>query len=466
MTHPKALTYALAAVVAVCSAGCSAVRECAPVEMTLPSGFTAGTDSASIADVAWWKFYSDSALTALIGRTLECNNDFLAAAANVEKCRQLYGAKTADLLPSVNATAYANRETNHYHGTPFSNDPEIGVKASLNWEVDLWGNLRWARKGSGAAYAASIEEWRSMRITLIAETAAAYFRLVALDNELDIVNRTIDTRAEELEKARLRYEGGLTSEIVYLQARLEYNTAKAMLPEIEKEIETTQNALAVLTGEFPGVRIVRNPRVLELVTHRAVPVGLPSSLLERRPDLRASAARLSKAMADVGVASTARFPQLTLTMTGGVENGEFANLFKSPFSYLAANLLGPVFDFGGRQKKYRASVAAYEEARHGYMQDVLNAFEETANAITAYTKAREATASKAALRDAALKYVDLAHLQYSGGTISYLDVLDAQRQYLSAETSHNNAVRDEMLALVTLYKSLGGGWALADLPTR
>ncbi|MDE5687460.1 MAG: efflux transporter outer membrane subunit [Paramuribaculum sp.] len=454
----------VAAAIACAAVSCSAVRECKPVEMTLPAQLTSAADTACIADIEWWNLYGDPDLCSLIDMALQHNREFLGAAASVEQARQLYGASKANLLPEIGVSAYAQRETYEYTGKKFVGDPEIGVKATLSWEADLWGNLRWSKKGGQAQYQATLEDWRAMRISLIAETATAYFNLVALDNELRIVRRTLETRSEELAKAKLRYEGGLTSEIVYLQAQVEYNTAASLVPGLEKRIEAAQNALAVLTGEFPGKQIERAPDVLTVPLPQEVPVGLPSALLLRRPDLRASTARLAKATADVGVAYTDRFPRLVFSLKGGVENEQFANLFKQPFSFMAASLAGPLIDFGRRKRKYKAAVAAYDKARNTYEQAVLTAFQETADAIVGYTKTREMASSSSALRDAARKYVNLAHLQYTGGSISYLDVLDAQRRYFDAEVSYSNAVRDEKLALVTLYKALGGGWSPADLP--
>jgi multidrug efflux system outer membrane protein len=452
------------AVAAAVMSSCSAVRGCKPANVPVPLDLAGRADSASVADIDWWTFYSDTTLNTLITRTLENNRDFMAAAATVVQMKELYGAANAELFPVINGNAYANRETNDYKDEKPLRDPEIGVKASLSWEADLWGNLRWNKRKGQAAYNASVEEWRAMRITLIAETASAYFNLVALDNELDIVQRTLETRKEELEKAKLRYEGGLTSEITYLQAQVEYNTAASLLPVIEKKIETTQNAIALLIGDLPGTPIARNPQTLTTPLPESVPVGIPSQLLQRRPDIRASAAKLAQAMAGVGVAYTDRFPKLTLTLTGGVENNAFANLFESPFSFIAGAIAGPIFDFGKRKKKYKAALAQYDNARYSYEQKVLAAFGETANAITGYAKAREIRDTRTTLRNAAMKYMNLAHLQYSAGNISYLDVLDAQRRYLDAEISNSNAARDEMLALVQLYKSLGGGWNISNLP--
>ena len=193
-----------------------------------------------------------------------------------------------------------------------------------------------------------------------------------------------------------------------------------------------------------------------------VPVGLPSTLLERRPDIRAAEQQLKSALAACGVAYSNRFPRLRIAVTGGWENDEIADLFRSPFSYLLGNITGTIFDFGRNKRKYKASIAAYEQARYKYEQCVLNAFREVNDAVITYRKLRETAALRSSLRDVSLKYVELANVQYLAGTLNYIDVLDAQRRYFDARVSLSNAVRDEYFALVNLYKVLGGGWSAVE----
>ncbi len=193
-----------------------------------------------------------------------------------------------------------------------------------------------------------------------------------------------------------------------------------------------------------------------------LPVGLPSGLLQRRPDVRASEQQLRSAMASAGMAYADRFPRLTFNLVGGWENDALQGFFRSPFSYVAAAIAAPVFGFGRKQAKYRAALAAYDVARLGYEKKVLEVFKEANDAVVTYRNVRKTAALKVALRDAARKYVELANLQYRGGSINYIDVLDAQRRYFDAQIGLSNAVRDEHLALVQLYKALGGGWELEE----
>ena len=448
-----------AATALVLLASCSAVKHCKSPELNLPESISAEQiDSTTIADIEWWRFYGDSTLCQLIRRTLDNNKEMLAAAANVERMRQLYRIDKAGRLPNVTAPVYANRETNDYYGKDFSNDPEIGVKASVSWELDLWGNLRWAKRQGGAEYLASVEEWRAMRMTLVAEVATAYFELMALDNELAIVRRTLETRREDVHQARLRFNGGLTAETVYQQAQVEYATTAALIPDLERKIQVMENGISMLMGGYPGQEIPRRRLELDITMPDDLPVGLPSTLLQRRPDIRASEQELRAAMAGVGMAYADRFPRLNFTLTGGVEDGYFAHLFEAPFTYMAGSLSAPIFGFGRKQAKYRAALAAYDQARLKYEQKVLEVFKEADDALVTYRSVRESAARKVELRDATSKYVELANIQFRGGYIGYIDVLDAQRRYLDAQISLSNAVRDEHLALVALYKTLGGGW--------
>lgn len=459
----KRLTIIILLAAAAGMVSCSAVRHCKAPDVDLPERIAGeDSDSLTVADVQWWRFYGDSTLCRIIERTLDNNRDMLAAAARVERLRELYRVSRAERLPSVTGTAYGDYETNDYAGEKSSRDPEFGAKVTLSWELDLWGNLRWAKRKGGAEYLASVEDRRAMRMTLVAEAASAYFRLIALDNELAIVRRTLATRSEGLDQARIRFEGGLTSETVYQQAKVEYAATASLIPDLERRIEITENGLALLMGENPDRSVERGSLDIEAELADSLPVGLPSELLQRRPDVRSAEQQLRAAMAGVGVAYADRFPRLMFRLTGGWENDELRGFFSSPFSYVIGGLASPVFGFGRKQAKYRAAMAAYDEARYAYEKKVLEVLKEADDAVVTYRNRRRTAALQVNLRDAARKYVELANLQYRSGSINYLDVLDAQRRYFDAQIGVSNAVRDEHLALVELYKALGGGWSLEE----
>ena len=233
--------------------GCSIQKRCQAPELNLPDEIIAGeNDTLTIADMAWWELYSDTTLTNLINKTLNNNRNMRAAEAHIRQMEELYRVSKASLFPTINGLVGGNRETNAYYGEKTSIDPEFSLKASLSWEADLWGSLRWSKRKGAAEYLSSVEAARAMQMTLIAETATAYFELVALDQELEIVLQTVQTREESVNQARLRFEGGLTSETAYQQAQVELANASALIPNLEQKIAMKENQIAVLSGEYPS----------------------------------------------------------------------------------------------------------------------------------------------------------------------------------------------------------------------
>ena len=446
----------------IVSASCSGVKDLTKPDIQMPSAFynEAPMDSLTIADLGWWEFYGDENLKAIIERVLAENKSLLMAAQRIEQAQYLYKVEKAKLFPELAFRLPWNHETNHYYKELDLIDPEIGVKATISWEVDLFGSLRWNKKKSQAQFEATMEDERAMRMSLVAETATAYFRLVALDNELEIVKSTMETREEGVRLAKLRFDGGLTSETVYQQAQVQYATAAALIPNLEYNIKVAENQLLLLMGELPNEPVKRASELKDNTLPDRIPLGIPSTLLERRPDIRAYEDRLRASVANVGYTYAKRFPSLNIELTGGVEDNDFKNLFRSPFTYVAGNFIAPLVDFGKRKNTYKAAIADYNQSRLAYENKVLEAFNEVDNAITRYSSARMAVTRGTELLEAAYKYQDLTWKQYRGGTINYIDVLDAQRRYLEARIARMNAIRDEHLALIQLYKSLGGGWQI------
>ncbi|MCH5240565.1 MAG: TolC family protein [Muribaculaceae bacterium] len=443
-------------------ANCSAVKKLPKADILLPEADNSGysLDSLTIADLGWWEFYGDEYLKDIIGKVLAENKRLQMAAQRVEQAQYLYKVDRAALLPELSFRLPWNHETNSYYKELDLIDPEIGVKATISWEVDLFGSLRWNKKKAQANYRATLEDERAMRMVLVAETASAYFRLVALDNELAIVKSTMVTREEGVRLAKLRFTGGLTSETVYQQAQVQYATAAALIPNIEHNIKVAENQLLLLMGSLPDEEVKRASMLKDNTLPERIPLGIPSTLLERRPDIKSSEENLQAAVANVGYTYAKRFPSLNIELTGGVEDNDFKNLFRSPFSYVAENFVAPLVDFGKRKNRYKAAVAAYNESRLTYENKVLEAFNEVDNALSRYNSARRAVIKDTELLEAADKYQELTWKQYRGGTINYIDVLDAQRRYFEAQIAKMNAIRDEHLALVQLYKALGGGWQL------
>lgn len=438
-----------------CKVGKSYVRP----EMPLPDSLAHQQDSISIADRQWQAVYTDSALRSLIDRALEYNKDMLIAAARVKEMAAQKRISVANLLPQLNGKIAAEREMENYGGHSRDIGNSYEAKALLSWELDLWGNLRWKKVAAVADYLRTVEAQRALRITIVAEVAQAYYELVALDTELEIVRQTQKAREEGVRLARLRFEGGLTSETSYQQAQVELARTATLVPDLERRISLKENDIAYLAGEFP-THIERSRFLQELNVPESLPVGLSSDLLERRPDIRAAEQRLRAGHAQVKVAYTSMFPRLALTGQFGLESDVLSSFLQSPYSLLNGAVLTPLFNWGKNRAALKGQKATFEAEVHSYEKTVLGVFKEAKNAIVDFNKIKEVHELRMKLERSAKNYVDLAQLQYINGVINYLDVLDAQRGYFDARIGVSNAIRDELIAVVNVYKALGGGWQI------
>lgn len=457
LKHIRRVFVLLSAVIlmASCKIGHHYVRPNIDMPATLTDGES--TDSASLADRSWTEVYTDSILQGHIIKSLAYNKDMLMAAARVKELAAMKRIDYANIFPSLGLRVYAEKEQDNYGGDNSQSDNEFDLKANISWELDLWGKLRWAHDASMAEFMASIENQRAVQMSLIAQVAQAYYELVALDNELSIVRQTLTARRESEHLAKIRYEGGLTSEVTYRQAQVELSRTATLVPDLERQITAKENELAFLTGDYPH-HIERSELPQEVTFPDSLPVGLPSSLLERRPDVREAEQHLIAANAAVGVAYTNMFPNITLTANLGAESEELKDLLHSPYHLLSANLLQPIFAMGKNKARHKAAKAAYERATYAYEKAVLAAFRDAYDAIANFNKMKEIYKTRYALESSSKTALSLALVQYVNGAIGYMDLLDAQRTYLDAQISVSNALLDSQLATVNLYKALGGGW--------
>lgn len=442
----------------LCTVSCQLGKHYARPDLHLPTLLdSTATDTTSIADFRWWELYTDTTLQKLIHETLEHNKDMLTAAARLKEMAAQRRIAYADMFPQVNGRLYTDKEAENYGGDNYKSTPEYTAKFIASWELDLWGNLRWAKDKSMAQFVQAVENRRALQMTLVAQVAQAYFELVALDNELAIVKQTLSAREESVRLARLRFNGGLTSEAVYQQAQVELARTATLVPDLERSIALKENDINFLAGRYPE-KVERSHHPQDIRLPETLPAGLPSSLLERRPDVRAAEEALIAANADVGIAYTNLFPRITLTAHYGLESEEFKDFLHSPYHFLSANLLTPLFAMGKNRAALKAKKAAYEQAVHQYEKAVLSAFKDARNAMVEFNKVQDIYDSRLKLEQAARKSTSLTRTQYMNGYISYLDWLDAQRTYLDAQIALSNAVRDKQIAMVQLYKALGGGW--------
>ena len=443
-------------------ASCRLGKEYVRPEMKLPEldkENTAEADTLSFADMPWWEVYGDTILQGLIRKTLDQNKDMLTAQAKIKELAALKRVDLSKLFPQIDGKLYVDKDAENYGGNHYKSSPEFTGKFLLSWEVDLWGNLRWGMEKSKAQLLGAMDNRQALQVSLVAQMAQSYFELVALDHRLKIVRQTLRAREEGVRLAKIRFEGGLTSETSYQQAQVELARTATLIPDLERSISEKENEIALLTGNFPyQIPRVELEQIASQWADKEIPMGLSSALLERRPDIRVAEKNLIAANAEVGVAFTNLFPKLTLTAQYGLESGELKDFFRSPAHFLSANLLTPIFAMGRNRAQLKAKKAAYEQQVYQYEKQVIIAFKEVRNALVGFNKSKEVFASRKKLEDAAYSNNQLANLQYLNGYISYLDVLDAQRGYFDAQLSMSDAVLGKQLALVQLYKALGGGW--------
>lgn len=412
--------------------------------------------TGTTSDIGWSSLYEDAVLQSLILRALSNNKDMLIAASRVKELMAAKRMKRADIFPNLYFQPGYEFESVKLDGVNTDNEPIWDVEAFISWELDVWGNLRWQNEASIAEYLQSVEAQNALQLTIVSEVAKKYFELKILDRELFIVKQTLEARREGAKVTTARYEGGLTSEIPFRQSLVELSRTETLIPILENEVKLKESELSILTGEFPH-EVVRDNDISDFKIMTDLPVDIPSSLLQRRPDVRQAEQRLRQANAKVGVAHTDRFPHIKITGSAGLESHELENLLKSPVRTLIADLTLPLFNMGKKKAAHEAAKAAYEQEIHNYEKKILNVFREVHDALITFQKATDRQRSAETLYQSVMSYHELAKLQYVNGIIGYIDVLDAQRQLFDAEIMVNDAILNKLLATVTLYKVLGGG---------
>jgi len=329
----------------------------------------------------------------------------------------------------------------------------------LTFELDLWGRLRRATEAARADLLASAENTRTVLTTLISDVAQSYFDLLELDREADVDRRTLASRQASLELVRRRFEDGLTNELDVRRAEQELATAAAAVPAVERRMAETGNRLSVLLGRNPGP-IPRGGALYAQAPPPEVPAGLPSMLLERRPDIRQAEQQLISANAHIGEAKAAFFPRISLTGMFGLESASLSELFTGPARVwqVGPTITFPIFHAGQLSGNLHAAEARRQQALIQYQQTIQQAFRDVEDALVFRAKASEIRTQQEARVQAARRALDIANLRYTNGLGTYLDVLDAQRQLFTAEIDLAGITRDQLTAVVQVYKALGGGW--------
>jgi multidrug efflux system outer membrane protein len=443
-----------------CNVGPDYARPALSVPTSYRAESATGASGASFGEQRWADVFTDPELRALIGMALRENHDVLLAANRVLQAEAELGVARTQNLPTIAATASAEAERARLGGR---GDPATGglfqLGAEISWEVDFWGKYRRATEAARAGFLAS--EWgrRAVITSLVSRVAGLYFELRALDQQLDIARRTLGSRQESLRLTQVRETGGAGSLVDVHQAEQLVYGASAQIVDLERRIEQQENALSILLGHQPG-SIPRGHDLSSQARVVEIPTGLPSSLIERRPDIQSAEQELVAANAQIGVAKSAFFPHIELTASGGVASAALAGLFSAPALVwsAAASLVQPIFPSQRLSTEVRLTELQREARVIGYRQTIQQAFREVADALVGYQRGREYRTIQQSLLKSAREARRLADLRYQGGATSYLEVLDSDTRLFIAELGLVQAELSELSAFVEIYRALGGGW--------
>jgi len=425
-------------------------------------------EAASFADLKWFEVFKDEQLQALIRQALERNYDLRDAAARVEEARAALGITRSGQFPSFGAGgAVEINRLSREGATPIppqllsNQNRNFGTAALqlLSFEVDIWGKLRRATEAARANLLSADEYRKVVVTTLVSDVASAYLTLRELDYELEISRRTLQTRQDSLELTRSREAHGVSTELDLRQAEQLVYTASETIPQIQKRIEQTEDQIRLLLGESPDT-VLRGKSLTEQQLPPEVPPGLPSALLERRPDIRAAEQNLIAANAQIGVARAAYFPNLSLSGALGGASTQLSSLFSGPASLwnLAPQVTQPIFTAGRLKSSVKFAEAEHERTLVQYEKTIQTAFAETSDALIAHQRYRESREQQEALEKTLEDRLRLAYLRYHGGVDTQLNALDADRDLFQAQLDLARLRLEEILSVVQLYKALGGGW--------
>ena len=427
----------------------------------------ASLGEVSLADLGWWELFQDKNLQALIRKALVENKDVQIAVARVREARAQLSVTGADQFPRVDGKGSIQRSQTSaavarqfgFRGSQIPALNQFRATMDLSFELDFWGRLRRATEAAQADLLARESARRTVVLTLVSDLATAYFELQELDAELGLARNTLKTRQETLELIQLRKLVGQRSTLDIRRAEQEVARAQTVIPDLERQIGQKEHQLGLLMGRTPA-RVIRGRSLRNHSLPPEVPAGLPSALLERRPDIVEAEQRLVAANAKIGVAKAAFFPQISLTGNFGAQSLQFSELFVgySRVWMFGPTISVPLFDTGRNLANLEVTRAQQEQARLSYEKTIQQAFREVEDALIGYQKIREIRTEWERVVALSHEALELARLEYLNGKASYLEVLAAQRDVFTAETALAQTQRNHLLTVVQLYKALGGGW--------
>ena len=471
MTHPPLV--ALVGLGLLVLAGCAVGPDYKRPALDAPAAYRTSAndtnltaDGTSFAELGWWDVFQDPQLKAYLSEALTNSWDIKIAAARVLQAEAAARITRSEFFPTVNGGGdlYTSRASTK---GPTPIPPGVNPQQEYGsvflsmpaYEVDLWGRIRRANEAARAHLLATKEAQRTIRQTLVALVATAYLDLLAFDLELDIAQRTYSVRTNSLELTSSRAQGGVASMADVYQSRILVSAAEASIADIRRRIEQQENLLSILLARNPG-EIQRGPALISQTARAEVPPGLPSSLLERRPDLRAAEQQLVAANADIGQAKAAFYPQVTLTGFAGFQSVALSDLFTGAARtwQFGPTVTMPFFTGGRLRGNLKLAEGRFQETVASYQQTVQGAFREVSDGLIAYRRTREFRQRQEERTQANRDATELANVRYEGGVTSYLEVLYNEQELFTAEVVLTQARRDEFLSVIQLYRALGGGW--------
>jgi outer membrane protein, multidrug efflux system len=454
----------LASTILLFVAGCMLGPDYRRPALQIPSKYRAPTDNrealskaSSFADLPWWQVFSDPQLQQLIRTASERNYDMQLATERINAARAQVVITRSSLFPQLQGSGDLTRGKDASSQTKFR---YLSLAADVAFQLDLFGRLRRATEASRAQLLATEEAQRVVMLTLVSDVASDYFTLLQLDLQLQIARDTVKTQEDSVKLTSFRLEHGVATKLDVLQAQQVLDTANAQIPDLERQIGQEEDAISILLGNYPQ-DVARGLTLVQQPLPPSVPPGLPSSLLERRPDIRQAEQQLIAANAEIGVAKAEFFPQVSLTgSSGGVRGTSFASPTTSRtgiWSY-GVQVTQPIFTGGALTGNLHLAESQSEQALIAYKQAIQHAFGDVSDALIAYQRFNEVRVRQEQLVADLAETVRLSTMRYQGGTTTYLEVLDGQRSLFSAELTLAQARGNEYQSLVQLYKALGGGW--------
>ena len=438
------------------ASGCTVGPDYVKPEVDTPENWRFSIEDASgTVNAQWWEQFNDPVLDALINQALINNKDVRIAAARVEEFAARVDITRAGFYPQIGYDAAAGRDSTSLDaaaglpaGTSRINDSYLAT-LNVGWELDIWGRIRRSTESARAQLLAAEEVRSTVILTLVSSVATSYINLLSLDKQLEIANRTLESRGETVELFQTKFEGGVVSALEVAQIKSEYEQAAVRIPSLERQIALQENALSILLGNNPG-SIPRGKTLEEL----------EAVFTSRRPDIRRAEQELIAANAQIGVARANYFPTISLAGLFGYASTELSDLLSSSSEIwgIGADALGPIFTGGLTAGQVRASEAVQRQALVGYTQTIQTAFREVDDALISSVKFREELVAQQLRVDALVDYARYAQIRYDEGQVSYIEVLDSERRLFDAELLHTQTMGEMLASSVGVYKAMGGGW--------